>query len=163
MQSPVPLPVPHLVMTVEIDAADLPSAARSAAPHLVRVDFISREVTGIIEPNEKPFGVDSEERISFRAKDVYQIPPCAGEVRSFERRAEECLKSGTVLCLAKALDETTEHLLAWSGVTLDKLRRTLLSPNRRRELKQVRACRQRPLDHASEYDRGREYHDASHE
>src|SRR6185369_6000412 len=104
-----------------------PSAARSAAPHLVRIDSISREVTGIIEPNEKPFGVDSEERISLRAKDVYQIPPGAREVRCLNGRAKECLESGTVLCLAKALDETTEHLLSWSDVTLDKLRRTLLS------------------------------------
>jgi len=120
-------------------------------------------VTGIIEPNEKPFGVDSEERISLRAKDVYQIPPGAREVRCLNGRAKECLESGTVLCLAKALDETTEHLLSWSDVTLDKLRRTPLLPNRRRELKHVRASRQRPLDHASEYDRGREYPDASHE
>ena len=130
---------------------------------LVRMDLISGEVTGIIEPNEKPFGVDCEERISLRAKEVYQIPPCAREVRGVEGRAEECLKFGTVLCLAKALNEATEHLLSWRDITLDKLRRTLLSPNRRRELKHVRACRQRSLDYTSEYHCGREDHDASHE
>src|SRR5438552_11737553 len=81
-------------------------------------DFISAETAVLVEPDEKPLGIDRKVGVPLRSKCVDKIAVAALKVGRVARRPEDVLQFGTRATWEDVLDDVREHFLAGRDVTL---------------------------------------------
>src|SRR5688572_25572191 len=87
----------------------------------IGVNRVAVELAALVEPYEKPLGVQTEQRIAFRAGGVNQIPLRAAEVAGIERRPQQLFDVRAASAGQHGLDDVCEHLLSWRDVPLHGL------------------------------------------